>query len=125
LSQVYVSCDWIIKSEHLVDQLFIRFMEAAATLNCELWVDWWAEMISQSTRRLVLRAPSDESVKQLIEDAGIGLGLTTWNKVSYEYFLSVTKEGQVPSLQEMRDKNGEYFGRILEGFLARAYLGRN
>jgi hypothetical protein len=122
LNEVYALFDWTIEKNHLVDQHFVKFLEAADELYCGVWVDWWLEFSARNVRRLVLRAPSTTALQELVDNAGTHLALTAWTEVTQEYFLTVTKDGQVPALQATRRNDIEYFNKLLGGFHMSIYL---
>ena len=114
MSPIYMACDWMMEDEDFRNHGLYRLMEAATDLNCDVYFDWELNL-GEPAKRIMFRVPSREVLKQLEEQAGVFLGLTNWNEVSHEYFLTITRGGEIPSLQAIRERDSHYFGMIMEG----------
>src|SRR5262245_58537637 len=98
MNPVYIACDWTMEDVDFHNHGLYKLIDAATSLNCDIYFDWELDL-GKAAKRIVFRAPTREVLKQLEEQAGAFLGLTNWNEVLQEYFLTITRNGEVPSLQ--------------------------
>ena len=109
MAEIRLACNWAIHREHLRQHSLPNLIRVTTAFDCDICIDWEPEVMKVLTRPLILRAPSLEHLRPVLAIAETTMEMTNWHEITQEYFDKVTRNGIVPSVQEMDRKYDDQY----------------